>query len=648
MSKISDAFEAAKALEKKIAEKLAADKAAKAAAEKAAAEKAAKAKADKLAADKAASMQATADKARAAAAKAEQEAAVKAKALEEKAAATKAAKAKADKEIADKAAAEKAAREKSDKIAKDKADKVAADKAAADKAAADKTAAEKKVRDDAAAKARTDAAEAKAKRDADLKAAMEKNAKDAAAKKEATAAARVKRDAELAAKAAARKETAELAAKERGALKAGAAIGGTVAAGVGAGALLGGSGNGTGDGVDGTGGGNVPPPIDTDGDGIPDNIDATPNGEPKTNPDTSTDTSTTTSTTTVESGGNGTSGGPDVMLPDGDGGVTETEVTPKVTPEIIPDNSPVDVPPGGGPDVPKGNDYADALAMLRLIFEQYGLGDLAGTIESLLKSGKSANESLMILKYDKSVNKETGQAWNSAYSNRFAGNVARVNNGLNALSEAQYMALEDSYAETLKSYGITSMLSSDRKTNEARFATYIAGDISATEFADRIKTVEDRVINANPETLSALKQFYPELTDKDLVAYFLDPKEVLPVLKQKTTAAEIGGAALGQGLTADVTTATDLAKYGVDLAGARAGYANVAEVLPTSGKLSNIYQEAGIDYTQKTGEEEFMKNNVTAAEQRKRLKSMERAKFMGDSGVSSQAGSLNRSIQGAF
>ena len=277
------------------------------------------------------------------------------------------------------------------------------------------------------------------------------------------------------------------------------------------------------------------------------------------------------------------------------------------------------------------------------------MSGIGKTLARMLKDGLTPAAAEVKLKYDTTIDSVTGKAWNYEYATRFAGNVARVKNGLNAMQEGAYLALEDSYAETLRAYGLTSMLSTDRATNEAKFATWIAGDISAPEFQTRIATVEERIMNADPKTLEAFKQFYPELSDKDLVAYFLDPKEMLPKLKEMTLASEIGGAALGQkGLTADLTTAKDLGAYGVDLAGARAGYANVAEVLPTSGKLSNIYKEAGIDYTQKTGEAEFMKNNVDAIEQRKRLKSMERAKFMGESGVSSQAGSLTKSIQGSF
>jgi hypothetical protein len=272
------------------------------------------------------------------------------------------------------------------------------------------------------------------------------------------------------------------------------------------------------------------------------------------------------------------------------------------------------------------------------LFNSYDLGELAGEIQGYMTSGLTAGEALIKLKTNP----------NGAYAQRFAGNFARQKSGLNMLSEADYLALENSYAQTLKSYGLGDMLSTDKKANWKTFSDYIANDISAVEFKDRIDTVEKRVINADPATKDLFKQWYPSISDKDLVAYFLNPTQTIDKLKAKTAAAEIGAAFKGQGLSTDITSAEGLAAYGIDRAGALQGAADIKGVLPRSQDLSKIYQEAGIDYTQKTGEEEFLKTNADAAEKRRRLKSMERASFMGDSGVNSQVGSLAKNTQGAF
>ena len=302
--------------------------------------------------------------------------------------------------------------------------------------------------------------------------------------------------------------------------------------------------------------------------------------------------------------------------------------------------------PIGGPvvtkkvDTPKEISDAtrDAFAMLTDLFASYGLEDLAGEISGYMTSGLTATEALIKLKTNPG----------GAYATRFAGNFARQKAGLNMLSESDYITLENSYANTLKSYGLGDMLSTDKKANWKTFSDYIANDISAVEFKERIDTVENRVINADPTTKATFKEFYPSLTDKDLVAYFLNPTQTIDKLRAKTAAAEIGAAFKGQGLSTDITSAEGFAAYGIDRAGALQGAAQIAEVLPTSNKLSNIYGEAGINYTQKSGEEEFLKSNQNAADQRKRLKSLERAQFMGDSGVNSQVGSLAKNTQGAF
>jgi hypothetical protein len=298
--------------------------------------------------------------------------------------------------------------------------------------------------------------------------------------------------------------------------------------------------------------------------------------------------------------------------------------------------SPLYTPPAKTEDKPKEISDAtrDAFAMLEDLFRSYGLESLAGEISDYMKQGFTSGEALIKLKTNP----------NGAYAKRFAGNFARVKNGLNAISEAEYINLENSYANTLKSYGLGNMVSLNRDENYKKFAEYIAGDISAVEFKDRVDTVVSRVQNSDPTIKSTLKAFYPEITDADLVGYFLNPKENLPKLQEKVTASEIGAAATGMGLTTNVGAATDLAKFGVDQKMAREGYSTIAGILPTSTKLGDIYNETGVKYAQAEGEAEVFKGNQDAATKRKRLASMERAAFSGSSGVGQS--SLTKSTQG--
>ena len=266
----------------------------------------------------------------------------------------------------------------------------------------------------------------------------------------------------------------------------------------------------------------------------------------------------------------------------------------------------------------------DAFAMLTDLFNSYGLESLAGEIADYMSEGFTASEALIKLKTN-----ATG-----AYAKRFAGNFTRVKNGLNAISEAEYINLESSYASTLKAYGLGNMVSVNRDDNYKTFANYIAGDISAVEFKDRVSTVVTRVQNADPSIKATLKSFYPEISDADLVGYFLNPKENLPKLQEKVTASEIGAAAIGAGagITTNVNTATSLARYGIDQATAREGYSTIAGILPTAGKLGDIYGESGVKYGQAEGEAEVFMGRQDAATKRNRLASMERGSFSGSAG----------------
>jgi hypothetical protein len=280
----------------------------------------------------------------------------------------------------------------------------------------------------------------------------------------------------------------------------------------------------------------------------------------------------------------------------------------------------------------------DAFSVLTALFSQYNLGSLAGTLQKLMEQGFTAEEASTKLKYDSGfVNGVSGERWNDAYTTRFAGNKARLSKGLNALSEAEYLLNENSYAETLKAYGLTNMLSVNRYDNEKKFANYIANDMSPKEFKDRIDLASTRVMNMDPAIMRNFQQYYPQVNKTDLVSYFLAPEETMQLLETKVTASEIGAAANQQGLSLGGTRAEEFAKMGQTYAGAQRDYSNIAEVLPTGQKLGSIYGEEGIDYTQATAEDEYIKQDAAAKLKRNRLASKERASFEGSAGAAQGA-----------
>ena len=277
----------------------------------------------------------------------------------------------------------------------------------------------------------------------------------------------------------------------------------------------------------------------------------------------------------------------------------------------------------------------DAYEILRLTFKEYGLDDdeLLKEIQGYMERGLGSERAALELKKT------------TAYTTRFSGNEARRAAGLNVLSESAYLELEDAYSETLRAYGLQGYFGTDRKKAQAKMGELIGNDIAAPEFKQRIDTVVTRVNNADPNIKATLKSFY-NIEDTDLVKYFLSPKENLPKLQEKVTAAEIGNEALKQNLLTSVTSAENLAKLGITQKDAREGYSAISQILPTASKLGQIYGEEGINYTQATAEEERFGELESARRKRLRLAEKEIGTFSGSSGVS--RGALGSSNSGKF
>ena len=266
-------------------------------------------------------------------------------------------------------------------------------------------------------------------------------------------------------------------------------------------------------------------------------------------------------------------------------------------------------------------------------FNLYGLGSLVTPLKDLIISGASPSEFTIRLRESDS------------YKKRFAANSERINKGLKAISEAEYLGLEDQYQNIMRNYGLPAeyYTRGDMGIQEG-FNKFIANDVSAAELEDRVLTAQSRVMNANPEVLASLKQFYPGITNGDILAYTLDPTKALTDIKRKVTAAEIGGAATQAGLQTGMTRAEELAAAGITKQQAQQGFQTIAEVAPRGGQLAEIYKQS--PYTQTTAEAEVfgLAGSAEAARQRKKLTSLETAAFSGSAG----AGAIARDRAGVL
>jgi hypothetical protein len=304
-----------------------------------------------------------------------------------------------------------------------------------------------------------------------------------------------------------------------------------------------------------------------------------------------------------------------------------------------------DSKPGGGGDSSTGTSTANdletqanarsAYALLLSEFSRYGLESLVSPLQDLIKQGLSGAEFQIALRNT------------DAYQKRFAGNTDRIKKGLVALSPGEYLALEDQYQNIMRNYGLpASYYTKDSIGTQAGFNKLIANDVSAVELEERVLTAQKRVLDAAPEVMTALKQFYPNINNSNILAYTLDPEKGLEDIRKKVTAAEIGGAALGAGLTTSLTDAEYLRRYGVTKETAQRGYEIIGGGLERGRQLASIYQQP--DYTQAVAEEEVfnLPGQTESQQKRKKIIGLEKAEFGGQSGMTS--GALSRDRAGSY
>lgn len=277
--------------------------------------------------------------------------------------------------------------------------------------------------------------------------------------------------------------------------------------------------------------------------------------------------------------------------------------------------------------VKKEDDKAtrDAFAIIKSTLKTYGfteaeIAELNTFIEAGLTDGKMGPEQLKLQLRELPT-----------YKARFAGNTTRVSAGLNALSESDYLQQENDYSQIFKMYGVGNL------SSRSQFSSLIGNNISVTEATKRVDAAVKRVKNGDPAVLTTLRTLYPNITDTDIVSYFLKPEEMLPELERKTTVAEIGATAGQFGMKetglANLSRFEDLQKYGVTLASARTGYGTIAEELPGATKLGNVYGETGITYGQTEAEAEQFKNSADAKRKKEKLIETEKSSFKGSAGL---------------
>jgi hypothetical protein len=251
------------------------------------------------------------------------------------------------------------------------------------------------------------------------------------------------------------------------------------------------------------------------------------------------------------------------------------------------------------------------------ILKVFNLESLVPALTSYIQSYKGADVS--------GVREEAIVEWISntrEYKERFAANAAREKAGLPKLDPATYLAEEQKYRAALRNYVPEKFYDSYKD-----FQKFLAADIDATEVGQRAQLAYTLSQQTNPEYRKALKDFYG-IGDKDITAYFLDPKKALPILQSRQAVAEIGGEAIQSGLTIGRGYAEQLAAEGFTGANIQPGMVEAAE---GKGVTSLLGQVSGTNILDRDLLDESLNRQGQGASKIRQLRSQQRARFGGSS-----------------
>jgi hypothetical protein len=139
-----------------------------------------------------------------------------------------------------------------------------------------------------------------------------------------------------------------------------------------------------------------------------------------------------------------------------------------------------------------------------------------------------------------------------------------------AMSEVSYITYRNAVRSMAHDYGLDQGVFSNEYIGRMMVSW-----VDVAEFEQRIQMAAVASQSAPESVRAALKDTYG-MTDGDLVTYWLDPDEAMPVLQRRFASASVMGAAIEQQVTVDRQTAERLASQGVSMDEARSGFGQVA------------------------------------------------------------------------
>jgi hypothetical protein len=224
------------------------------------------------------------------------------------------------------------------------------------------------------------------------------------------------------------------------------------------------------------------------------------------------------------------------------------------------------------------------------------------------------------------------------YKQRFIGNEARRQKGLQQLDMAGYLNAERDYRELLKQNNLSAL------DNKETYAALIGGDVSLNEATDRIVNVFNKIDNADAVLKQNINQYFnqygvtdPTIQKQQVALAILGGNQAASALQKTLQKAQLRAGAQMAGLTVAETNVEELQKQAesagvADVYGlAKQGFSTLAQTQPTTEKLAQIYGEDTTSLQPELQQEAFF---GLASQRRKKLQEKEQATFGGRAGTS--------------
>lgn len=260
-------------------------------------------------------------------------------------------------------------------------------------------------------------------------------------------------------------------------------------------------------------------------------------------------------------------------------------------------------------------DQRNAYAALQSLFKTYGLDSLAPRILEYVQKGYEADTVSLLLQ-------DTTE-----WKQRFIGNEARVKAGLKALTPSEYLALEDSYKQTMRAYSMPAGF----WDQPSDFAKLMSNQVSPDELRSRAASAWQFVQNTSSAERQKLRDYYG-IDDAQVAAYFLDPEQGQAVIEKRAAAAGFGGIASRQGFNVGRQMAETWVDQGVSQAQVTQGAADAAGAYEPLDVMGRRY---GQRYTQDDAMNDFVGGLASARRKRQKLAENESASFSGATGTAS-------------